>query len=595
MRTAKARPSPGTSPRCSSPGCRRAAWCSTRSPATPSSRRSTSLATSTAGSSTPRRPAASSTGSSATRCPRCCGARSPRACRRAACRSPAVRLVVERERERMAFVPAGYWDLLAAFPADPAFQATLVGLDDARVATGKDFDSQGRVPARRRGGRRRARRPGAGHGPRRRHVHGVRRSTRSRTAARRSRRSSPRPSNRRAGRKLGLSSAQVMRSAQSLYERGYITYMRTDSVTLSEEALTAARTQVRELYGDRYLPDGPRTYRGKVKNAQEAHEAIRPAGERWRTPDQLATELRGPDLRLYDLIWKRTLASQMADAVGKTVSVRIEAPVASAPAADLAVAGTTTTHWAASGRTITFPGYLRVYVEGSDDPDADLDDRERVLPDLDGRPAAARAGHRPRGPHHPAAGPVHRGLAGQAAGGAGHRPAVDVRVDHADDPGPRLRVEEGPGARPVVVGVRRGAAAREPLRGRGRLLLHGPHGERPRRDRHRVARAGAVPRGLLVRQRQRAGRAGRAATGDGAAPGNGNGNGASAATTAPSRASRRSSRRPWPTPTPPWSTPSRSARTPTAPRSSSGTGGTAPTSGARTRPRRCPRAWPPTS
>ena len=295
--------------------------------------------------------------------------------------SPAVRLVVERERERMAFVPAGYWDLLAAFPADPAFQATLVGLDDARVATGKDFDSQGRV---RRDDVVVVDEPGA-----RALVTALDGATFTVSAVdEKPYRSSPKPPfitstlQQEGGRKLGLSSAQVMRSAQSLYERGYITYMRTDSVTLSEEALTAARTQVRELYGDRYLPDGPRTYRGKVKNAQEAHEAIRPAGERWRTPDQLATELRGPDLRLYDLIWKRTLASQMTDAVGKTVSVRIEAPVASAPAADLAVAGTTTTHWAASGRTITFPGYLRVYVEGSDDPDADLDDRERVLPDL---------------------------------------------------------------------------------------------------------------------------------------------------------------------------------------------------------------------
>jgi DNA topoisomerase-1 len=295
--------------------------------------------------------------------------------------SPAVRLVVERERERMAFVPAGYWDLLAAFPADPAFQATLVGLDDARVATGKDFDNQGRV---RRDDVVVVDEPGA-----RALVTALDGATFTVSAVdEKPYRSSPKPPfitstlQQEGGRKLGLSSAQVMRSAQSLYERGYITYMRTDSVTLSEEALTAARTQVRELYGDRYLPDGPRTYRGKVKNAQEAHEAIRPAGERWRTPDQLATELRGPDLRLYDLIWKRTLASQMTDAVGKTVSVRIEAPVASAPAAGVAVAGTTTTHWAASGRTITFPGYLRVYVEGSDDPEADLDDRERLLPDL---------------------------------------------------------------------------------------------------------------------------------------------------------------------------------------------------------------------
>ncbi|HEY7073394.1 MAG TPA: DNA topoisomerase, partial [Acidimicrobiales bacterium] len=163
-----------------------------------------------------------------------------------------------------------------------------------------------------------------------------------------------------------------------LYEGGYITYMRTDSVTLSSEALAAARSQVRELYGDKFLPESPRAYRSTVKNAQEAHEAIRPAGDRWRTPGQLQAELRSNDQRrLYDLIWKRTLASQMADALGKTVSVRIDAPLAEARAD-----GPTTTEWAASGRTITFPGYLRVYVEGSDDPEADLDDRERLLPDL---------------------------------------------------------------------------------------------------------------------------------------------------------------------------------------------------------------------
>jgi DNA topoisomerase I len=297
--------------------------------------------------------------------------------------SPSIRLVVERERERMAFVAAGYWDLQAAFPSDPRFSATLVGLDDNRVATGRDFDNQGRVS--------------------RDDVVVV-----DETAARglvtaldgstfavssveeKPYRSSPKPPfitstlQQEGGRKLGMSSGQVMRTAQGLYERGYITYMRTDSVTLSEEALAAARSQVRELYGERFVPDAPRTYRGKVKNAQEAHEAIRPAGDRWRTPDQLSGELRGPDLRLYDLIWKRTLASQMADAVGKTVSVRIEAPLARAlaGAGDGASPEVGTTHWAASGRTITFPGYLRVYVEGSDDPDADLDDRERLLPDL---------------------------------------------------------------------------------------------------------------------------------------------------------------------------------------------------------------------
>jgi DNA topoisomerase I len=295
--------------------------------------------------------------------------------------SPSIRLIVERERERMAFVAAGYWDIQAAFPADPRFSATLVGLDDDRVATGKDFDSQGRVS---RAGVVVVDEPGA-----RGLVTALDGSTFTVSSVdEKPYRSSPKPPfitstlQQEGGRKLGMSAAQVMRTAQGLYERGYITYMRTDSVTLSEEALTAARTQVRELYGERFVPESPRVYRGKSKNAQEAHEAIRPAGDRWRTTEQLSGDLRGADLRLYDLIWKRTLASQMADATGKSVSVRIAAPLATALADDLGIAGVGTTHWAASGRTITFPGYLRVYVEGSDDPDADLDDRERLLPDL---------------------------------------------------------------------------------------------------------------------------------------------------------------------------------------------------------------------
>jgi DNA topoisomerase-1 len=293
--------------------------------------------------------------------------------------SPAVRLVVERERERMAFVAAGYWDLQAAFPTDPRFAATLVGLDGRKVATGKDFDSEGRV----------ARDDVAvlDEAAANNLVTALDGSTFTvRSVEEKPYRSSPKPPfitstlQQEGGRKLGMSSGQVMRTAQSLYERGYITYMRTDSVTLSDEAIAAARAQARQLYGERFVPDASRQYRGKVKNAQEAHEAIRPAGAQWRTPDQLSTELRGPDLRLYDLIWKRTVASQMADATGKSVQVRIEAPLAVQAGAQ-GDAGTVT-EWAASGRTITFPGYLRVYVEGSDDPEADLDDRERLLPDL---------------------------------------------------------------------------------------------------------------------------------------------------------------------------------------------------------------------
>jgi DNA topoisomerase I len=285
--------------------------------------------------------------------------------------SPAVRLVVERERERMAFVAAGYWDLAATFPTSPGFTATLVAVDGSRVATGKDFGQDGRLaregvvvldePA--------ARTLAAD-------LDGADFAVRS--VEERPFKSSPKPPfmtstlQQEGGRKLRMSSAQVMRVAQGLYERGYITYMRTDSTSLSETALQAARTQVRELYGPEYVPDAPRTYARKVKNAQEAHEAIRPAGDRFRTPASLAGELRGDEQRLYDLIWKRTVASQMADARGQSVSVRLGATSRAGTDAELG----------ASGRTITFPGYLRVYVEGADDPEAQLDDRETLLPPL---------------------------------------------------------------------------------------------------------------------------------------------------------------------------------------------------------------------
>ena len=173
-----------------------------------------------------------------------------------------------------------------------------------------------------------------------------------------------------AGRKLRMSSAQAMSTAQRLYENGFITYMRTDSVTLSDTAVNAARSQIQEKYGEAYLPDAPRRYQSKVKNAQEAHEAIRPAGDSFRTPDEVAGQLNASELRLYELIWQRTVASQMSDARGESVQVRLAATTADDREAV----------FAASGRTIVFPGFLRAYVEGSDDPDAALDDQERVLP-----------------------------------------------------------------------------------------------------------------------------------------------------------------------------------------------------------------------
>ncbi len=284
--------------------------------------------------------------------------------------SPAVRLVVERERERIAFHSADYWDLEAAFPTAPTFGATLVQVDGTRVASGRDFDDTGNLvrdvvvldePAVRGladalGGARYA----------------------VRTVEEKPFSSKPKPPfmtstlQQEGGRKLRMSSAQVMRVAQDLYQNGYITYMRTDSTTLSETALNAARSQARELYGADYVPDTPRTYDRKVKNAQEAHEAIRPAGESFRTPESLRGELRSDALRLYELIWKRTVASQMVDARGQSVSVRIGATATDGRDVELA----------ASGRSITFPGYLRAYVEGSDDPDGALDDRETLLPVL---------------------------------------------------------------------------------------------------------------------------------------------------------------------------------------------------------------------
>jgi DNA topoisomerase-1 len=174
-----------------------------------------------------------------------------------------------------------------------------------------------------------------------------------------------------ASRKLRLSSQQTMRTAQRLYENGYITYMRTDSTTLSESALTAARSQARALYGADSVPDAPRRYERRVKNAQEAHEAIRPAGDRFRTPDEVKRELAGDEFKLYDLIWKRTVASQMADARGQTVSVRIAGTSSDGRRAEFATAGT----------VITFRGFLLAYEEGRDEPAA-ADAEEKVLPAL---------------------------------------------------------------------------------------------------------------------------------------------------------------------------------------------------------------------
>ena len=289
--------------------------------------------------------------------------------------SPSVRLIVERERERIAFVQAGYWDIELLTATSPAFTATLVALDDAKVATGKDFGSDGQ--------------------PKKSVI--VVDEARARALAdslhtseftvssveERPYRSAPKAPfmtstlQQEGGRKLRLSASQVMRVAQGLYERGYITYMRTDNVTLSEEALSAVRAEVKRGYGDKFLSPSPRQFSSKTKNAQEAHEAIRPSTP-LRSPDSLAAELNGQELSMYRMIWQRTLASQMADATGVTVTVRLAATAVDSTNDD----ALTVAVFAASGTTISFAGYRQVYVESVDDSEAGDDEREALLPPL---------------------------------------------------------------------------------------------------------------------------------------------------------------------------------------------------------------------
>jgi DNA topoisomerase-1 len=310
--------------------------------------------------------------------------------------SVAIRLVVDRERERIAFRGASYWDLEATFDAGESktpqtFPAKLTSVDGLRVAQGRDFSSVGALKEGTQVAHLDEARTGALAAALRDQPFAVR-SVESKPY----RRSPYAPFRtttlqQEASRKLGYGAARTMQVAQRLYENGHITYMRTDSITLSGTAINAARAQVRELYGVAYLPDAPRTYQSKVKNAQEAHEAIRPSGETFRTPAQ--TGLHGDEFRLYELIWMRTVASQMKDAQGRSVSVRIAA---------LATTGEDC-EFSASGRVLTFHGFLKAYVEGHDDPDADSDDRETRLPDVaEGDAltvaALAAAGHETRPP-----------------------------------------------------------------------------------------------------------------------------------------------------------------------------------------------------
>ncbi|CAM4003312.1 type I DNA topoisomerase [Smaragdicoccus niigatensis] len=291
--------------------------------------------------------------------------------------SVATRFIVQRERERMAFRSAGYWDIAARLDAGEnaaprSFGARLVGVDGARVASGRDFGSDGKLKSK--------------------DVvvldeaHATRLSEALHNVDLAVVSAESKPYTRKpyapfmtstlqqeAGRKLRFSSERTMRIAQRLYENGYITYMRTDSTTLSQSAITAARNQARQLYGDEYVSPQPRTYDRKVKNAQEAHEAIRPAGDVFATPGELHHVLDQEEFRLYEMIWQRTVASQMADARGTTLTLRI---------GGRATTGEDCT-FSSSGRTITFAGFLKAYVESVDEETGgQSDDEESRLPNL---------------------------------------------------------------------------------------------------------------------------------------------------------------------------------------------------------------------
>lgn len=284
--------------------------------------------------------------------------------------SVAVRLIVDRERERMAFVSATYWDLIGKFTTakNELMTADLVAFDGKKIPSGKDFDStNGKIKGDQ--------------------FLVLDEAQANQLVTRLSQAKfqvtkvevkpytrSPAPPfttstlQQEANRKLGFTARRTMTAAQSLYENGYITYMRTDSTTLAKEAVDAARNLVQGEYGQEFLPDSPRTYVSKVKNAQEAHEAIRPAGQPFPMLGDLRGKLRDDEFRLYELIWKRTVASQMVDARGKFISVTIEGGGAT---------------FQCTGKTIDFPGFLRAYVEGSDDPNSELSDQETILPNVE--------------------------------------------------------------------------------------------------------------------------------------------------------------------------------------------------------------------
>ena len=298
--------------------------------------------------------------------------------------SVAVRVIVNREKERIVFVPATYWNIDAQLAVEAGrFEAALTHVAGVRIASGRDFDDEtGRLKADLKPGTDVVQLSEARAGE----LVSVLQKAAWTVDSVESKMSSRSPAapfitstlQQEASRKLRMSARETMRVAQRLYEQGHITYMRTDSTNLSQEAMDACREAIVRRYGDQYYHSGGRKYASKVRNAQEAHEAIRPSGGAMKTREELG--LKGPEGNLYELIWKRTVASQMSDARLRTVTVRLEAGQ-----------GDDACTFRASGRTIEFPGFMRAYVEGSDDPDAQLEDRESPLPEMsEGESASCR-------------------------------------------------------------------------------------------------------------------------------------------------------------------------------------------------------------
>ena len=287
--------------------------------------------------------------------------------------SVATRLIVEREKERIAFVPAAWWDAKVVLEhKGTSFPAEVTALDGVTLAQGRDFGPDGKLNAS-------AKVQILDEARARKLATGLQGATATATSVEEDEyNSKPKAPfttstfQQEAGRKLGMAAKRAMQAAQRLYENGYITYMRTDSITLSSQAISAARELVTREYGKEYLPASPRTWTGKSRNAQEAHEAIRPAGDHFRFPKEVAAEVGGDEAAVYDLIWKRTVASQMVDARMKSVTARFRAPLGTGGQADLV----------ARGKTVLFPGYLRAYVEGHDEPEAELEEKDVVLPPL---------------------------------------------------------------------------------------------------------------------------------------------------------------------------------------------------------------------